>query len=34
MTDLAQIGLAGDLQVDLTAKYGWRRLRHKMTGGG
>jgi hypothetical protein len=27
-------GLAGDLQVDLTAKYGWRRLHHKMTGGG
>jgi hypothetical protein len=22
------------LQVDLTAKYGWRRLHHKMTGGG
>jgi hypothetical protein len=26
--------MTGGLQVDLTAKYGWRRLHHKLTGGG
>jgi hypothetical protein len=34
MANLAQIRLACDLQVYLTAKYSWRRLHHKITGGG